>query len=68
MQLAAAVEALGSEMGALLRAGFCPMEPHPGESSLIRAGLAGGELDGGLLHEGVRVYIERRGLYGEGTL
>ncbi|MEO2145932.1 MAG: nicotinate (nicotinamide) nucleotide adenylyltransferase [bacterium] len=67
-QLAAAVEALGSEMGALLQAGFCPMEPHPGESSLIRAGLAGGEPDGGLLHEGVRVYIERRGLYGEGTL
>ncbi|MDP6369494.1 MAG: nicotinate (nicotinamide) nucleotide adenylyltransferase [Planctomycetota bacterium] len=67
-QLAAAAEALGSEMGALLHAGFCPVEPHPGESSLIRAGLAGGELDEGLLHEGVKVYIARRGLYGEGTL
>lgn len=64
-QLTVAEKALGSTLGALLTAGFCEVEAHPGESSAIRAGLERGVMEEGMLPQAVRAYIERRGLYGD---
>lgn len=65
-QLAQAVQALGPDLGAQLKQGFCEVEPMPGESSAIRSQLFQGQQDSGPLDEGVQAYIADRGLYGAG--